>query len=191
VTQREYFWITGKPPSYFKGDAARPVEQVSWDVAVAPCKMLNDLDRDQRRIRADQAYQLPTEAEWEYAARAGSTGARYAVDGKNVTESLDLIAWHSGNSGSTTNAVKGKQVNTWGLYDMMGNVYEWCSDWYGGYPTSAVTDLAGPGSDSFRVFRGGSWISDAAYQRSANRNRFDPGRRRYTLGFRPALSSVK
>ena len=191
VTQREYSWVTGKTPSYFQGDAARPVEQVSWDDAVAFCKSLTDLDRAQGRIRADQAYRLPTEAEWEYAARAGSTGARYTVDGKNVVESLDLIAWHTGNSGSTTHAVKELKPNAWGLYDMMGNVWEWCSDWYGAYPSGSVTDPTGPSSGSFRVLRGGSWSFGARGVRSAVRGGSVPGHRSLNLGFRPALSSVR
>ena len=191
VTQREYEWVMGKNPSVYKGDAARPVELVSWKDAFAFCEKLTGLDRDQGRIRADQAYRLPTEAEWEYAARAGSTGRRYTVDGKNVLESLDLIAWYSGNSGYTTHAVKELKPNAWGLYDMMGNVWEWCSDWYGAYPSGSVTDPTGPSSGSFRVLRGGSWSFGARGVRSAVRGGSVPGHRSLNLGFRPALSSVR
>ena len=157
VTQREYDWIMRKNPSKFKGDAARPVEQVSWDDAVAFCQKLTDLDRSLKKIGLDQAYRLPTEAEWEYAARAGSTGARYTVDGLGPADSLNEIAWWVDNSDSKTHAVRGKKPNAWGLYDMLGNVWEWCSDWYGDYPSGDVTDPKGPSSGSYRVFRGGSW----------------------------------
>jgi sulfatase modifying factor 1 len=128
-------------------------------------------------------WRLPTEAEWEYAARAGTTGARHGE--------LEAIAWHSGNSDSVTHVVGGKQANAWGLHDMMGNVWEWCSDWSEGYPTGGVTDPTGPGSGSNRVFRGGSWSSDAGVARSASRSGHDPGCRVGNLGFRPALSSVR
>ena len=123
------------------------------------------------------------EAEWEYAARAGTTGPRYGE--------LDAIAWYHGNSDYKTDEVKGKKANEWGLYDMIGNVWEWCSDWYGEYPTGRVTDPKGPSWGSLRVNRGGDWFSDAGNARSANRGRDDPGVRDFNLGFRPALSSVR
>jgi formylglycine-generating enzyme required for sulfatase activity len=128
-------------------------------------------------------WRLPTEAEWEYAARAGTTGARHGE--------LEAIAWHSGNSDSVTHVVGGKQANAWGLHDMMGNVWEWCSDWSGNYATGSVTDPTGPSSGSFRVLRGGSWNGGARSARSANRNGGDPDNRYANLGFRPALSSVR
>ena len=202
VTQREYFWVTGRTPSYFKGDTARPVEQLSWNDAVAFCKLLTDLDRKNGVISADQAYRLPTEAEWEYAARAGSSGARYTVDGLGPADSLNRIAWWSGNS-DTTKAVKGKKPNAWGLYDMIGNVFEFCSDWYGDYPISAVTDPAGSSSGSCRVIRGGSCFRDLVGQmlgtspfdaykvRSASRDKISPEGTSFGVGFRPALSRVR
>ena len=128
-------------------------------------------------------WRLPTEAEWEYAARAGTRGVRYG--------DLDTIAWHAGNSGRETHAVKQKTANAWGLYDMMGNVLEWCSDWSGDYTTGSVTDPTGPSSGSFRVYRGGGWDSGAKCARSAFRYWGSPGIRYYSLGFRPALSSVR
>ncbi len=184
VTQGEYQAVMGITPAYFTGNLSRPVEQVSWDDAVLYCQKLTERERSAGRITAQQAYRLPTEAEWEYAARARTTGPRYG--------DLDAIAWWDGNSGGQTRPVKQKAANAWGLYDMMGNVWEWCSDWYGEYPTFfVVTDPLGPASGSGRVFRGGSWRHDAVNARSAIRGGYDPGYRLNDLGFRPALSSVR
>jgi len=182
VTQREYQAVIGDNPSSFKGDLNRPVELVTWNEAVEYCRKLTERERAAGRITGQQAYRLPTEAEWEYAARAGTSGARHGE--------LDAIAWWSGNSGNQTHPVKQKAANGWGLYDMIGNVWEWCSDWYGAYPTGSVTDPAGPSSGSDRVGRGGSWNYGDRYARSANRSRDVPGFRD-ALGFRPALSSVR
>jgi len=183
VTQGEYQAVMGNNPSYFKGDLNRPVETVSWDEAVLYCQKLTERERAAGRITAQQAYRLPTEAEWEYAARAGTTGARYGE--------LDTIAWWNGNAGNQTHPVKQKAPNAWGLYDMLGNVWEWCSDWSGEYPTGSVTDPTGPNSGSVRVIRGGSWDVGAGRARSAGRDRGVPGSRFSDLGFRPALSSVR
>jgi formylglycine-generating enzyme required for sulfatase activity len=182
TTQAEYQAVVGKNPSNFKGDTL-PVEQVSWDDAVLYCQKLTERERAAGRITTQQAYRLPTEAEWEYAARAGTTGARYGE--------LDAIAWWSGNSGNQTRPVKGKQANAWGLFDMIGNVWEWCADWYGDYPTGSVTDPAGPNLGSHRSVRGSGWGFDAGFARSAWRSRIVPGNRDYLLGFRPVLSSVR
>lgn len=185
TTQAEYQLVMGSNPSAWKGHGENlPVETVSWNDAVAYCQKLTERERAAGRITAQQAYRLPTEAEWEYAARAGTTGPRYGE--------LDAIGWHNGNSGSEIHPVKQKAANAWGLYDMMGNVDEWCGDWYGDYPTGSVTDPSGPNSGSFRVHRGGSWFSDARFARSAFRyGWYDPGVRYYNLGFRPVLSSVR
>ena len=183
VTQAEYQAVMGSNPSRFRGDTL-PVETVSWDDAVLYCQNLTERERAAGRITAQQAYRLPTESEWEYAARAGTTGARHGE--------LDAIAWYSGNSGGQTRPVKQKQPNAWGLHDMLGNVWEWCEDWYWAYPTGSVTDPTGPGSGSLRVRRGGSWILDGGgVARSADRNGSVPGDRYSHLGFRPALSSVR
>ncbi len=146
-----------------------PMYFVSWEESQEFLRRLN------ARIPSLQA-RLPMEAEWEYAARAGTTGARYG--------DLDAIAWHIGNSNETTHPVGRKQANAWGLYDMIGNVWEWCGDWYGIYPRSAVTDPVGPGSGSDRVNRGGGWSSFAAHSRAARRSWDVPGYRRGSLGFR-------
>ena len=181
-TQGQWELTMGSNPSEFKG-ADRPVEQVSWEEAVEYCRKLTAKQRAEGILPGGWEWRLPTEAEWEYAARAGTTGPRYGE--------LDAIGWYDGNSGSQTHPVSQKAANAWGLYDMMGNVWEWCSDWHGDYPTGKVTDPRGPSSGSLRVFRGGSWLNDARSPRSATRNRFYPGFRYYDIGFRPALSSVR
>ena len=181
-TQRQWEMVMGRNPSAFKGPD-RPVEQVSWNDAVEYCRKLTVKQRDEGLLPVGWEWRLPTESEWEYGARAGTAGARPGE--------LDAIAWHSGNSDSVTHAVGGKQANAWGLHDMLGNVWEWCSDWYGDYPTGSVTDPRGPSSGSNRVSRGGSWNFDAEYARSASRTRFPPGLRSVNLGFRPVLSSVR
>jgi len=182
VTQSEYQAVMGNTPSSFTGDLNRPVEQVSWFEALEYCQKLTARERAAGRITAQEAYRLPTEAEWEYAARAGTTGARHGE--------LDAIAWHGGNSWNQTHPVKQKAANAWGLHDMMGNVWEWCGDWYGNYPTGSLTDPMGPSSGSDRVIRGGSWGGDAGDVRSANRSRINEGHRLINLGFRPVLSWV-
>ena len=174
VTQRLWEAVAGSNPGKFKG-ADRPIEQVSW----------LDCDGWMRKVNSMTGglnLRFPTEAEWEYAARAGMTGPQY---GK-----LDAIAWHRGNSGGKTHEVRGKKANKWGLHDMVGNVWEWCADWYGDYPTGDVTDPVGPGSGSFRVNRGGSSFNGDRFARSASRSRNDPGLRNCLLGFRPVLSSI-
>ena len=181
-TQGQWELTMGSNPSHFK-QPNRPVEQVSWDEAVEYCRKLTMKKRSEGLLPVGWECRLPTESEWEYGARAGTTRARPGE--------LDTIAWWSGNSGSETHAVGGKQANAWGLHDMMGNVSEWCSDWHGKYRTGSVTDPTGPSSGSGRVFRGGGWGNGASGARSAARFRFDPGYRSNDLGFRPALSSVR
>ncbi|MBM3259977.1 MAG: SUMF1/EgtB/PvdO family nonheme iron enzyme, partial [Candidatus Sericytochromatia bacterium] len=134
---------------------------------------------------ATTGWRLPTEAEWEYAYRAGSSTAWYFGSDSNL---LGTYAWFDGNSYSMTHPVAQKKPNAWGLYDMAGNVYEWCWDWYGDYP-GTVTDPVGPTEGSFRVRRGGSWAADASGTRAAHRGDDDPGaRRNLYIGFRLARS---
>ena len=189
VTQAQYTAVTGlSNPASFPSVANSPVEQVSWNDAVTFCNALSDAaglrrpyDGSSNIDLSAPGFRLPTEAEWEYAARAGTNGSRYG--------NLDAIAWHGGNSGSTTHAVGGKLPNAWGLYDMLGNVWEWTHDWYFGYGSGPVTDPAGPSVGSNRVVRGGSWLNDARRVRAPYRISFDPGFRGSYLGFRPVRSA--
>jgi len=189
VTQAEYQAVMVRYtfqllPSHFKGDLNRPVEMVSWNDAVVYCGALTQRERAAGRITAQQAYRLPTEAEWEYAARAGNTGPRYGE--------LDSTTWWQGNSGEETHPVKQKAANAWRLYDMLGNVFEWCSDWHGKYPTGWVTDPTGPSSGFQRVVRGGCWnymAENATAPVRAGGNA--PNNLNFLTGFRPALSDIR
>ena len=189
VTQAQYEKVMGKNPSYFQGavvgneNSDLPVENVSWDEAVKFCKKLSDLPEEKK---AGREYRLPTEAEWEYACRAGSKTA-YSFDDEEGL--LPEYGWFSRNSSHRTHTVGLLEPNAWGLYDMHGNVWEWCSDWYEEYPKGAVSDPTGPKEGSYRVDRGGGFGLEAAYCRSGVRSRIDPSARRSILGFRLALSS--
>ena len=176
VTQALWKAVMGSNPSNFEGDN-KPVENVSWD----------DCQRFISRLNAatDMNFRLPTEAEWEFAARGGNKSKHYEYSGSN---DLDDVAWYDGNSHSTTHDVATKQPNELGLYDMSGNVWEWCSDWYGDYSSNAQTDPAGPFSGSRRVYRGGSWYYGARYCRSSGRHDITAGDRGNRLGLRLGLS---
>ena len=179
VTQGQWRAVMGNNPSGFKscGDDC-PVEHVSWtDVQ----EFISELNRRE----GSGKYRLPTEAEWEYAARAGS-GRAYSYGGDK--ERLAKYAWFIDNSKGRPHPVGRKKANAWGLYDMHGNVWEWCQDWYGRYPSGSVTNPRGPKSGSGQVNRGGSWSSSANGCRSANRFKGHPGRRYGSLGFRLARS---
>jgi len=173
VTQTQWVSVMFNNPSSFNNCDNCPVENVSWEDVQAFIKKLND--------RGDGKYRLPTEAEWEYAARAGSTTKYSFGDGEG---SLGSYAWYDANSGSRTHDVATKQPNAWGLYDMHGNVWEWVQDWYGDYPNGAVTNPRGATTGSDRVFRGGSWGSSAMILRSAGRSADAPLVRDQFLGFR-------
>ena len=192
VTQGEWQAVMGNNPSFFTSCGSDcPVEQVSWLDAVgyanalARAEGLSECYDRRGEVRGSESiydcagYRLPTEAEWEYAARAGTTGSRYGA--------LDQVAWYRGNSGWTTHAVGGLQSNAWGLYDMLGNVWEWTHDGHGVYG-GTTTDPAGALSGSSRVVRGSSWFFDASFVRSAYRSSFTPGSRSLTIGFRLARS---
>jgi formylglycine-generating enzyme required for sulfatase activity len=190
VTQEQYEKVMGTNPSYFQKRGTRkidssmcPVEEVSWENAVEFCKKLSALPEEQK---AGRLYRLPTEAEWEFASRAGSKTAYSFEESEN---SLGDYAWFGKNSDRETHPVGEKKSNGWGLYDMHGNVWEWCSDWYGAYPAGAVSDPTGPEEGLIRVSRGGGWFNEAADCRSAVRNWLSPWRP-HTLdgGFRVALS---
>lgn len=180
VTQRLWKAVMGSNPSDFKGDNL-PVENVSWDDVQTFLRKLN--------AATGKTYRLPTEAEWEYAARGGNKSQGYKYAGSNDP---DLVAWHDGNSGNTTHEVGTRFPNELGIYDMSGNVWEWCQDWSGSYSSSPQTNPKGPNSGSYRESRGGCWDSNAWNSRVSCRsnNIFDiffPGDGCNSLGFRLAL----
>jgi formylglycine-generating enzyme required for sulfatase activity len=177
VTQGQWRAVMGDNPSLFDGCGDDcPVEQVIWKDAQ---EFINALNRKEGTSK----YRLPTEAEWEYACRAGSSKAYcFGSDPDQLCE----YAWYSENSDFTTHPVAQKKPNRWGLYDMHGNVLEWCSDWFESYPVEAVTDPTGPLSGAYRVLRGGSFFPSASRCRSAIRYRRDPGFRLSNIGFRLA-----
>ncbi len=181
VTQEQWIKVMGKNPSKFKGPR-NAVEQVSWTDAVEFCLKLSALPEERA---AGRFYQLPTEAQWEYACRAGAT-TEYSF-GDDESELCDY-AWYKGNSGSKTHPVGQKKPSAWGLYDMHGNVWEWCQDWHDAYPSRAVTDPTGAASGSLRVLRGGCWDNAAEDRRSAYRGTGAPSGRGGSNGFRVSLS---
>ena len=189
VTQAQYEKVMGKNPSHFQGaivgneNADLPVENVSWHDAVEFCKKLSDLPEEKK---AGRVYRLPTEAQWEYACRAGSK-TTYSFDDEEGL--LPEYGWFNRNSSNRTHTVGLLEPNAWGLYDMHGNVWEWCSDWYDEYPKGAVSDPTGPKQGSIRVYRGGCWYFGAAICRSAIRYGNSPVDRVISIGFRLALSS--
>ena len=193
VTQAQYEAVMGTNPSHFKG-ADLPVEQVNWNDAKEFCAKLTASEKAAGRLPEGYEYTLPTEAQWEYACRAGTTTA--LNNGKNLSDKyqcseMDKVGWYDGNAANKTHPVGQKLPNAWGLHDMHGNVYEWCLDWYDlDYPTSAVTDPTGPEWGSYRVIRGGSWGDIANHCRSAYRDGSGPGGYWDYCGFRVALAPV-
>jgi formylglycine-generating enzyme required for sulfatase activity len=175
VTQAQWKLIMGNDPSYFKGDDL-PVDSVSWNDVQNFLSKLN--------ILSGKNYRLPTEAEWEYAARGGYKSQGYTYSGSNT---LSDVAWYADNSSNTTHAVGTKQPNELGLYDMNGNVWEWCSDWYGDNSNVAQTNPTGPSSGYGRVDRGGSWRDNTQYCRVAYRDCIRPDIRGNFIGFRLVL----
>lgn len=181
VTQGEYLSLIGTNPSVFTGNLSRPVEGVSWEQAVAYCEILTDRERSAGRLPAGYAYRLPTEAEWEYACRAGTT-TRFNLGDSD--SDLARAGWYVGNSTGRTHEVGQKVPNAWGFYDMHGNVWEFCSDWwFNRLPGDAVTDPRGPSNGSVHVVRGGCVDNSPLGCRSAERS--DRG---LYLGFRVVLA---
>ncbi len=176
VTQAQWQAKMSSNPSYFSGNPNNPVETVSW----------NDI----AGFNTATSLRLPSEAEWEYACRGNTTTAFHSMpgypNGTNDDSLLGNIAWYLSNSGNITHAVAGKAPNAFGLYDMSGNVYEWCNDWYGSYAAGNATDPAGPSSGLDRVLRGGGWGYGSDVCRSSARSGFGPGARNIVVGFRVA-----
>ena len=203
VTQQEYLTLVGNNPAWFLGDTNRPVENVSWHEATNYCALLSAREQAAGRLPAGYVYRLPTEAEWEYACRAGSTAAYCFGDDPTGSE-LGFYAWYWDNSGSTnapsgfayyidgayyvTHPVGTRQMNRWGLSDMHGSVWEWCHDWYGTYPGGSVTDPQGATNGIARVIRGGNWNGGTALCRSANRSAGFPESASSGIGFRAVLA---
>jgi formylglycine-generating enzyme required for sulfatase activity/serine/threonine protein kinase len=181
VTNAQWKKVMGSVPSNWKDDDV-PVEQVTWEEVTEFCRKLSAFPTERK---AGRVYRLPTEAEWEYACRAGATTKYSFGDDETI---LGDYGWFTDNSGSEKHRVGLKKPNAWGLYDMHGNVWEWCSDWYGDYPDSEVTNPQGPSSGSGRVYRGGCWPCAARFCRSAARYWNRPSYRTFYLGFRLALS---
>ncbi|MEL6135303.1 MAG: formylglycine-generating enzyme family protein, partial [Bacteroidota bacterium] len=173
VTQKLWQNIMGDNPSHFKGDLMRPVECVSWEDCQEFLQKLNE--------KTGLNYQLPTEAEWEFAARGGNISKGFEYAGSN---DLDEVGWYGGNSGNTIHPVGKKVPNELGLYDMSGNVWEWCQDWYEDYPNVSHTDPQGPTSGENHVLRGGSWRNVPRYCRVAYRYNSSPSDRYGNIGFR-------
>ena len=217
----EYFGVSrdSEPADLvFDPDDNTPVYFVSWNDAVRFCKALTERVRKSGSLPPGYVFRLPTEAEWEYACRAGTVtslpnGTEIKIKGASNAPALDSIAWYGGNSSIGFSGGRGwdtekwpekqypggkagpcrvgtKSANGWGLHDMIGNVGEWCVDWYGPHPTSQTTDPTGASSGMFRVPRGGSWNSEARACRSANRGRIGPSFRSIDLGFRVVLAPV-
>jgi formylglycine-generating enzyme required for sulfatase activity len=163
VTQQAYQRVAGSTPGRLSKGPQLPVETVNWNEAQNYCEAAG--------------MRLPTEAEWEYAARAGGTTSRYG--------DIDHVAWYSANSGNKTHEVAQKQPNAWGLYDMLGNVWQWTADWYADqYSGNSETDPHGPPGGRYRRLRGGSWNLDQRFIRFSSRNRREPEFRNSAFGFR-------
>jgi len=202
VTQGEFEAVVGRNPSQFVGDPNRPVEQVEWYDAVAYCDAVTERERAAGRLPSGYVYRLPTEAEWEYACRAGTaTAVHYGEALRSgmanfqgnfeyppCGEELDHCLNPSGVALGQTAPVGSYAPNAWGLHDMHGNVFEWCADWWAeSLPGGAVTDPAGPAETAPKVIRGGGWQSFAADCRSAVRSDSNPIHGNYDVGFRVVL----
>jgi formylglycine-generating enzyme required for sulfatase activity len=209
VTQSQFSKVMGVNPSKYQGDVAAkitpekrhpvtnriiqekvveqvstdkfPVENVNWEDAVEFCRLLSELPEE---IKEKRRYRLPTEAEWEYACRAG-TKTMYHCG--NSDKSLSNFAWFAANSEAHPHETGTRKPNAWGLYDMHGNVWEWCQDWYGDYPKEKVTDPVGAADGKEKILRGGSWYVAPDVLRSAYRPSRSPGFQSFDFGFRVVL----
>ncbi len=189
LTQAQYQAVAGSNPAHFPG-AERPVEMVNWYEAVEWCRRLTEREKDKDRLPEGFVYRLPTEGEWEYAARGGQAGRGCKYAGSNR---VDEVAWYGGgmggNSDFMTSPVGMKQANELGLYDMSGNVWEWCHDWQEDYPPfQQLVDPVGPLQGSHRVLRGGSWGYEPRHCLITRRDGLTPGHRYCDVGFRPVLA---
>ena len=188
VTQGEFASVLGRNPSHFSGDSNRPVEKVTLLEANAYCALITQRERAAGHLTAGYEYRLPTEAEWEYACLAGSTNRFSFSEEPGIAEQF---AWTAENSDATTHPVGSKRPNAWGLYDMHGNVWEWCSDWFEPYPAMPLTDPVGPASSKYKLFKGGGWNQDLEYARAVNRFMMSPSNGIHFVGFRIALGPVQ
>ena len=179
VTQAQWQEVMGTNPSHFKGDPNRPVERVSWKMAQEFISKLNGRE-------GHNLYRLPTEAEWEYAARAGAT-TKYSFGDDDVL--LEQYAWYNKNDKGSTHPVGQLKPNAWGLYDMMGNVWEWVQDWRGPYASGQEVDPQGPATGNARGYRGGGWGYGAVRCRVADRSYDSPDYVYGTHGFRLAMTA--
>jgi formylglycine-generating enzyme required for sulfatase activity len=184
VTQEQWHKVMGGNPSHFKGEPNLPVDSVSWHDCKAFCKTLS--------LREGKLYRLPTEAEWEYACRAGTTTAYHTGDtlSTNQANYNGNFVYGAGTKGvfrEKTTPVGSFPANAWGLFDMHGNVWQWCEDWHGGYARTDVVDPTGPKTGKSRILRGASWSNHPIFARSANRNFADPDTRIEHNGFRVVL----
>ncbi len=187
VTQLEYESVMGSNPSFFKGPNL-PVEKVSYLQALAYCHAITASDRKAGRIPADMAYRLPTEAEWEYACLAGADTAFSFGDSPEAAEDH---AWTTETAEDKTQPVGQKKPNAWGLHDMHGNVWEWCTDWFAPHPAvGQLVDPAGPPNGERKMFKGGSWYHEAKFSRSTSRFVMEPGMSINYVGFRLVLAKL-
>jgi formylglycine-generating enzyme required for sulfatase activity len=184
VTQAQWEKVMGSNPSHFKG-ATLPVEKVSWDEAIKFCEKLTQTEKEAGRLPEGWTYTLPTEAQWEYACRAGTTTVYFFGD-----EITPKQANYDENVDKTT-PVDTYPANAWGFHDMHGNVWEWCLDRYGKYPDGSASDPVGQSVGSLRVYRGGSWAIYGRNMRSAIRGWYPPDLRYFYLGFRLSLQTEK
>ena len=192
VTQAEFQKIMGGDRSQFKGDNL-PMESVSWFNATNYCRKLTNRERAAGHLPEGHVYRLPTEAEWEYACRAGKItaftfGSAISSTKANFNGNYPYGGGQPGPYLEATAPVGSFQANAWGVYDMHGNVWEWCQDWFGNYPGGSVTDPTGPAEGRKRVIRGGNWFLMGRYCRSAHRMYDFPGSKDEALGFRVVLA---